>query len=159
VFLQILWPRNVLLAQRDESVVTELLQTRLDSCINTSAWAQLHMQNTMRAVHDRLDICMESKNEALQLSIPPAPERPACNSQYLRECAQTLWAYTNPSRDFPPSVTSLQRFATIPEGLIDWRVEQQLKLWQDLKSWKSSYDQHSQFVSNLMVPIEDDYVL
>ena len=111
-----------------------------------------------------LEICVNaSKKDDLIVSSPPIPvpdtKLDPCNHYSLRQCAKDLWTYESPLSAHPQSDTVLRRFAKIPDGVIDWHVSEQLKLWKKLKAWKQSYDQHSPFHHNGMIPIEDDYVL
>lgn len=146
--------------QRISVSAYELVQKKLETCINSSATAILPLHNRVREVTEKLELCiMESKKEESTRRASTYDTPNACNTHFLRECAQNLWTYENPLSDFPQSSAALQRFAMIPENVIDWRISEQLNLWQDLKKWKTSYDRFSPFTENGMVPIEDDYLL
>jgi hypothetical protein len=82
-----------------------------------------------------------------------------CNSETVRSCGLKVFGYETPLNTWPNTQKYWQQFARIPNNIIDWRTEQQLELWSHLNKWKASYDLHTNFHSNPMIPIEDDYLL
>ena len=108
------------------------------------------------ALRLELEACVNASSKVAEV----APQLSgSCNAPFLRACAQKMWAYESPLSTVPQSRAALQRFARIPDGVIDWDVPAQLALWDKLKRWKPAYDMHSPFHENGMIPIEDDYVM